>query len=169
MFENYLKIIFKKEIEFKDLIIPKDMIEYQQQIFDEIIDYQLKNNFKINFNKKYQIQNMKIVDEYIEYNSQLGIKINLKKEFDSLKENAEYYNKIRDNMQKQKCNECQLQQYCPYDIPTIDKCDYTIKFQQLVYRNLITIYNNKKNNNKTDEIQYENICKDFKVGVLNEQ
>jgi hypothetical protein len=41
---------------------------------------------------------MKIVDEYIEYNSQLGIKINLKKEFDSLKENAEYYNKIRDNM-----------------------------------------------------------------------
>jgi hypothetical protein len=28
MFENYLKIIFKKEIEFKDLIIPKDMIEY---------------------------------------------------------------------------------------------------------------------------------------------
>lgn len=168
MFEDYINLLFNKEIEYKDLLIPEEFKDKQQLLFDEIINYQLYNDFDIEYKKHYQIQNMKLKDSLIEYTSPLGITIELEKKFDTLRKNQEYYNLIRDEMQKVKCTNCQLQQYCPYDIPTIDQCDFTIKFQSFLYRNLLIIYENKYIFKKPSEIIQKQICKDFQVGVINE-
>lgn len=168
MFEDYINLLFNKKIEYKDLLIPEEFKDKQQLLFDEIINYQLYNDFDVEYKKNHQIQNMKLKDNIIEYISPLGITVQLEKKFDTLRGNQEYYNSIRDEMQKIKCTNCQLQQYCPYDIPTIDQCGFTIKFQALLYRNLLVIYENKYINNKKEHIKQIEICKDFKAGVINE-